>query len=155
MSIREPERLLTFEIAGHVYALPIDGILEVAEGCEPSVVPTLSAALAGVMNWHGETLPVVAGQALVEATSPRKGELEGALESEHVLVLSDRRDEVPRLGLPVDAVLGLVHAVGPSRSESGSDVVIERCSIEGRVLSVLDPQRLIERAREMIADKAA
>jgi hypothetical protein len=33
--------------------------------------------------------------------------------------------------------------------------VIERCSIEGRVLSVLDPQRLIERAREMIEDMAA
>ena len=155
MSTREPERLLTFEIAGHIYALPIDGILEVAEGSEPSVVPTLSAAHAGVMNWHGEALPVVAGQMLLGATSPRDGEPTAALASGHVLVISDRRDEVPRLGLPVDAVLGLVHAVGPSRSESGSEVVIERCSIDGRVLSVLDPQRLIERAREMIEDMAA
>ena len=77
MSTREPERLLTFEIAGHIYALPIDGILEVAEGSEPSVVPTLSAAHAGVMNWHGEALPVVAGQMLLEATSPPDGETIG------------------------------------------------------------------------------
>ena len=163
MSAPETERWLLFEIAGHVYGLPIGGILEVAEAGLLCAVPTLPRSLAGVMNWHGETLPLLAPRVLVEA----EAEFDWAaaaqadsgpatpLAARHVLVISDRRGEVPRLGLPIDSVLGIVDASNRSHAGKGSAVVVERRSIDGRVVSVLDRRRLVARAREAIEDMAA
>jgi hypothetical protein len=45
-------------------------------------------------------------------------------------------------------VLGLVD--GAAAAMSGAKVVAERRSIQGRVASVLDPQRLVSQARDVI-----
>ena len=146
-------RLLTFEVAGAVFALPIGGILEVAQAGAVCGVPTLPRALAGVMNWHGDALPIVAPHLLVARDAQAPSD---ALVCEHVLVVSDRGGEVPSLGLPIDAVLGLVEASRPSRlGSAGQDVVVERRSIDGRVVSVLDPRRLVARAKQVIEQWAA
>lgn len=170
-------RLLTFEVGGHVYALPIGGILEVAEAGAICGIPTLPRALAGVMNWHGEALPIVATKLIVTRPEdpapdaplpdPRldglmnvAAEIVGAdgaapLRAEHVLVISDRSGESAQLGLPVDSVLGLVDASAASHVEIGSQVVVERRSVEGRVVSVLDPHRVLARANHVIEQLAA
>jgi chemotaxis signal transduction protein len=161
VSAPEAERLLLFELAGHVYGLPIGGILEVVEAGERCGVPTLPAALAGVLNWHGEALPIVAPQVLIEETGALRAALPAAqddaapLQAEQVLVLSDRGDEVPKLGLPIDSVLGLVDAASRSHAGAGSAVVRERRSIDGRLVTVLDPRRLVARARGVIEETAA
>jgi len=180
----DSERLLLFELSGHVYGLPIDGILEVVEAGDPCGVPTLPGAIAGVMNWHGEALPVVAPHVLV--AEPERGATDGgepnaskivgagllqgevglaaasvrptekaALCAEQVLVLADRAGEVPKLGLPIDAVLGLADASSRTHANVTGSVVRERRSIDGRVVSVLDPRRLVARARSVIEDMAA
>lgn len=163
MSALDVERLLLFDLAGHVYALPIGGIFEVVEAEQVWGVPTLPTSLAGVMNWHGEALPVVAPRVLVQdgvdAAVPRQGMRDGgtALSARQVLVISDRAGEVPKLGLPVDKVLGLVDASScpQTGSAAGSSVVAECRSIDGRVLSVLNPCRLVARARSAIDEMAA
>jgi chemotaxis signal transduction protein len=176
VSTRESQRLLLFELAGHVYGLPISGILEVFEASAPCGVPTLPAALAGVMNWHGEALPVVAPGVVVSdidsesidpippepepAPEPERGErVEAATKlaarMQQVLVIADRDSELPKLGLMIDAVLGLVDATGRVHPGAASSVVIERRSIDGRVVSVLDPRALVARARSAIEDMAA
>lgn len=160
-SRHEDERLLTFEVLGSVYALPIHAILEVAEAKTLGGVPTLPRSHAAVMNWHGDALPVVAARLLVERASEEgagDGDAADALASdavEQVLVLSSRGGESASFGLPIDSVLGLVSGSARGSVAAPGQVVVERRQIEGRVVSVLDPRRLAARAQEVIERLAA
>ncbi len=152
------DRLLTFEVAGAAYALPIAAVLEVVEADRATCVPGLPQDLAAVMNWHGDALPLVASSPLLEGTEPDgtspvaedvAADAGGpSILKAQVLVVSDRSIESARLGMPVDRVLGLVDGrAKPNRSQS---VVVERRPVDGRVVSVLDPRRLVARAEEII-----
>ena len=67
-----------------------------------------------------------------------------------VLVLSDRAARCARLGLPVDRVLGLVEGAGGEgdRRRSGGGAP----AVDGRLMHVVDPARLVARAQEIIQD---
>ncbi len=138
----EDDRLLTFEVAGSVFALPIWGVIEVAEIAELACVPSVPPSVAGVLNYKGDALPVVRRERLLDL------EAGGVSEPEHVLVVTDRALGSARLGLDVDRVLGLVD--GSAASAHGSGPVAERRPIDGRVARILDPSRLIERAQGVI-----
>ena len=153
------ERLLTFEVASSVYAVPIAEVHEVAEAQRICCVPTISPAVVGVMNWHGDALPVVSARLLLQAAdeeaapdaatadSEASGHgvvPEAGLARQHVLVVSARSDEPAQLGLPIDRVIGLVD--GPRCHRGGRRLVVERRPVENRVVSVLDPRRLVARA---------
>lgn len=161
MSEPEAQRLLLFELAGHVYGLPIGGIFEVVEAGEVCGVPTLPAVLAGVMNWHGEALPVVAPSLLVceaaDAAALPERQCDGAAarRTQQVLVISDRGGELPKLGLPVDSVLGLVDASSCLRAGPDSSRAAAQQAVADEGVSVLDPGRLVARARSAIDQLAA
>ncbi len=106
-------------------------------------IPTVPRAVAGVMNHHGDALTVLAPEAVFE------GEEAAAREPTHVLVLSAGPGGSQRLGLPVDRVLGL--ADGGATPDPGGGLVVGRCSLGGRVVALLDAQRLRERAAQAIA----
>lgn len=156
----DAERLLTFEVRAAVYALPIAEVHEVAEAQRICCVPTIARDQVGIMNWHGDALPVVSAPLLLEVCDdesppeePPAGLAEDrlerrVLEGQHVLVVSARDDEAARLGMPIDRVIGLVD--GPRWRRGGGRLVVERRSVEGRVVSVLDPRRLVARAAEVI-----
>ena len=136
------ERLLLFEIGSESYALPVGGILEVADMGEVGCIPTIPPHIAGIVNYHGDALAVVHWSKLLGicAQSPT--------EAEQILVITDSVTAAARFGLPVNRVLGLVP--GCAEVAFGSDPVSERITVSGRVTSVLDPRRLVERARELI-----
>ena len=134
------DRLLTFEVGGGCFALPISGILEVAEVGELHCIPTVPAEVGGIVNYHGDALPVVWAARLLDLGGPEQPTLDP------LLVITDRAGVVARLGLPVDRVLGFVE--GPAPSARGP--VAEPRSIQGRVTRVLDPDRLVARARAVI-----
>jgi chemotaxis signal transduction protein len=136
------QRLLTFELGGALYALPIDGVLEVAEASRVTCIPTLPMQIGGVVNYHGDALPVVRCSSLFPV---EESELD---EPRNILVITDRAGDAPRLGLPVDRVLGLVNGHAAGALPAGS--LWERRSIDGRVASVIDPKRLVAQAREVI-----
>ena len=162
----DSERFLTFEVESSVYALPIAEVHEVAQATRICCVPTISRELVGVMNWHGDALPVVSTPLLLDGCEDIPcaegdvGEAEdcdiqdepagtvSVLGGAHVLVVSSRDDEQAQLGLPIDRVIGLVD--GPRRRRGGGRLVVERRPVEGRVVSVLDPRRLVARATELI-----
>lgn len=164
----DTERLLTFEFAQAMYALPIAEVHEVAEAKRICCVPTIPVAEVGVMNWHGEALPVVSAGLLL-GVEPLENETEedadpAALETEeetmpravratHVLVVSGRDDEPARLGLPIDRVLGIVD--GPRLRRGSQHVVVERRPIEGRIVNVLCPRSLVACATEVIGRQLA
>jgi chemotaxis signal transduction protein len=141
------DRLLTFEIGAYFFAVPIGGVHEVAEMVELACIPTLSRDVAGVINYRGDALPVVRRERLF---APVEGAED---ESEHLLVISDRSGGPPRLGLSVDRVLGLVDCA-PARAR-GTDPVVEKRPIDGRVAHILDPGRLVARARKVIEEAFA
>lgn len=132
------ERLLTFEVAGIAYGIPIADVAEVVELGRLASVPTLPRRAGGVMNHHGDALPVVHREVLFDVRE------EALSEPQHVLVLAHTKHVRGRLGLPVDRVLGLVE--GSGGVAAGSDAVVERRPIDGHLVSVLDTQRLTELA---------
>jgi chemotaxis signal transduction protein len=136
------DRLLTFEVGSALYALPIAGVLEVAEVGAMACIPTLSRKVGGVVNHHGDALPVIRRSSLFEV---EESELP---EPTHLLVVADLPWGGAHLGLPVDRVVGL--AEGRGARSRGSHLVAERRPIDGRLAGILDPQRLVERAREVI-----
>lgn len=136
------ERLLAFEIGGSAYALPIADVAEVTEIGRIVAVPTLSLRVGGVMNHQGDALPVLLRNVLFDVQPGDLGE------PEHVLVLAHSPDDRGALGLPVDRILGLVDGAGGVAR--GPDAVVERRPIDGRVVSVLDARRLLQRATETI-----
>jgi len=142
------DRLLTFEVAGTVYALPISEVLEVVESGNITCVPSLPKSHGGVMNWHGEALPVVTPAMLLDCGDASAAEGEGT--GSQYLVVTARADENARLGLPIDRVIGLVD--GHTSRVQGPDVVAERRPVDGRVVSVINPRRLVERAAKVIED---
>jgi chemotaxis signal transduction protein len=136
------DRLLVFEVGGTHYALPIADIAEVTEVGRIASVPTLRAAVGGVMNHHGDALPVIQPGALFEIGQ------EALPEPHNLLVLA--KSPGGRLGLPVDSVLGLVDGAGGTAH--GADAVVERRPIGGRLVNVLDPHRLLMRAVQVIEE---
>ena len=80
----------------------------------------------------------------------------GALHApQHVLVISDRPNSPPCLGLEVDRVLGLVDGGRRTADARGSEPVAERRPLDGRMLQVVDASRLVARARKVIEDALA
>jgi len=138
------EKLVTFEVGGGAFALPICDVLEVVEVGRAALVPTLPREVGGVVNHHGDALPVLASAALFEASGPVTAH------PRHLLVLAGRPgDASGKLGLPVDRILGIVPGrAGATRDPSG---VVERRPMDGRVVSILDTRRLLERAAATIA----
>ena len=69
-------------------------------------------------------------------------------EPKHVLVLGEGPTGGACLGLLVDRVVGLVDG-GPAAGR-GPGPVAERRPVGGRVVNVLDPEKLVARARQVI-----
>jgi len=139
----EAERVLAFEVGGVAWALPLADVREVTDLGELRAVPTLPRSLASVTNHRGDALPVVAPGALLDL---QQASLPAALQ---LLVIGGSGDEPGRLGLPVDRVLGLAQA--PSAPSSPDGIVRAHGSLDGRMLRVLDGERLLARAEEVIA----
>jgi chemotaxis signal transduction protein len=144
------ERLMTFDIADTTYALPIADVLEVLEQAGMNCVPRLPRDQGGVLNWHGEALPVVAPHLLLGGEPIGKRSPE---EVQQFLVVSDRADSSVQLGLPIDCVTAL--AFGEPPMVRGNEVVVERRPMDGRVVNVINPQRLVARAAEIIESAVA
>ena len=141
MTASDERRLVLFEVGGGAYALPIADVIEVPEWSQLAAIPTLPAAFAGVINHHGDALPIVARDALLEEATT-------ATQPEHVLVLGVAGGQSGRLGVPVDRVLGLVDV--PAGTPAGDGLVVERRPLRGRIVAVLDAARLLERAERVI-----
>ena len=141
MTSAEERRLVLFEVGAGAYALQISDVIEVTEWSPLAGIPTLPSNVAGVINHHGDALPIVARDVLLEETI-------GDARAEHVLVLGVAGAEAGRLGVPVDRVLGLVDV--PAGPPAGTGLVVERRPLRGRIVAVLDAARLLERAGRVI-----
>jgi chemotaxis signal transduction protein len=155
-SADDRDRLLTFLFEDVRYALPIAWVVEVAEKDRVTSVPSMALPVGGVMNWHGEALPLVATELLLGRDRDEAGATPfGAATTvgyaqEQVLVVSERPGSAAVLGVPVDGVMGLVDGGGARERRAEESLVVERRPIDGRIVHVLDPATLVARGAEVI-----
>ncbi|MEZ4333423.1 MAG: chemotaxis protein CheW [Myxococcota bacterium] len=149
------DRLLMFLFEDVRYALPIAWVVEVAEKDRVTSVPSLALPIGGVMNWHGEALPLVATELLLGRDRDEAGATPfGAATTvgyaqEQVVVLSAKPGSVGRIGIPVDRVVGLLEG-RVDEIRRGEGLVVERRPVDGRIVHVLDPVALVARGAEVI-----
>ena len=154
--IDDADRLLTFLFDDVRYALPIAWVVEVAEKDRVTSVPSMALPVGGVMNWHGEALPLVATELLLGRDRDEAGATPfGAATTvgyaqEQVLVVAEKPGSSACLGMPVDRVIGLVDGGGEYDRRTDGSLVVERRPIEGRIVHVLDPATLVARGGEVI-----
>jgi len=129
-------------VAGDFYAMPIASVLEVAEAGRLTCIPTLPTRIGGVINHHGDALPVINCESLFDVNESQLGK------PGIILVIGGGVADSAQLGIPIDRVLGLVD--GAAAAMPGAKAIAERRSIQGRVASVLDPERLVSQARSVI-----
>ena len=150
------DRLLMFVFDDVRYALPIAWVVEVAEKDRVTGVPSLLLPIGGVMNWHGEALPLVATELLLgrdrgeAGATPFGAATTVGYAQDQVLVVADKPGSVARLGMPVDRVIGLVAGQGYDVRNKGEGLVVERRPVDGRIVHILDPVALVARGAEVI-----
>ncbi len=154
--IEDGDGLLMFLFENIQYALPIAWVVEVAEKDRVTSVPSLALPVGGVMNWHGEALPLMATELLLGRDRDEAGATPfGAATTvgyaqEQVLVVSAKPGSAARMGMPVDRVIGLVQGEGASGRPATGELIIERRPVEGRIVHILDPAVLVARGEEVI-----
>jgi purine-binding chemotaxis protein CheW len=141
--VPELRNVIVFAIGAARYAVELRWVREVVTLGFVTAVPTAPPALGGVCNLHGTILPVLDLAALLDPHAdssagppPRQGDGALVIEAEGMLC-----------GLRVDQVDHVA-----SLLETGGAVV----DAAGRPLTLLDPQRLLRRALEVVgsADEA-
>ncbi|MFK7894905.1 MAG: chemotaxis protein CheW [Myxococcota bacterium] len=152
----DEDRLLMFLFEDVRYAVPIDWVVEVAEKDRVTSVPSLSLPVGGVMNWHGEALPLVATELLLGGGRDEAGATPfGAATTvgyaqEQVLVIAGKPGSHALLGMPVDRVVGLVDGSGRVNAAPGAGLVIERRPVDGQIVHILNPATVVARGGEVI-----
>ena len=130
----ELRNVIVFAVGAARYAVELRWVREVVTLGFVTAVPTAPPALGGVCNLHGTILPVLDVGALLDqpaGAAPRQGDGALVLEAEGILC-----------GLRVDQVDHVA-----SLFEDGGAVV----DSAGRPLTLLDPQRLVRRALELVS----
>jgi len=144
----DERRLILFEVGGSPYAISIADVIEVTDHGVWSGVPGLPRRLAGVVNHHGDALPVLSREALFDPVGP------ALAAAENVLVLAAPGAATGRLGVPVDRVVGLADAPAGTPPQ-GDGLVVERLPLRGHIVSVLDGRRVLSRASDWIEGRLA
>ena len=132
-AVPELRNVIVFAIGAARYAVELRWVREVVTLGFVTAVPTAPAVLGGVCNLHGTILPVLDVSSLLDqpaGPAPRQGDGALVLEADGVLC-----------GLRVDQVDHVA-----SLFEDGGAVV----DSAGRPLTLLDPQRLLRRAVELV-----
>jgi chemotaxis signal transduction protein len=137
--VPELRNVIVFAIGAARYAVELRWVREVVTLGFVTAVPTAPPALGGVCNLHGTILPVLDVSALLDlppSAPARQGDGALVIEADGV-VCGLRVDQV-------DHVATLPETSG--RAGEGGAVV----DVAGRPLTLLDPQRLLRRAVELV-----
>jgi len=113
-------------VAGEHYALPVDGVLEVAELGDVTPVPGAPPAVLGVRNLRGQLVTVVDLATLLglEADGPPER-----------IVVTEEGDR--RAGLAVDSILE-VEAFAQPTEAAESDYLVGAALVDGDLVGVVN-----------------
>jgi len=106
------------EVAGSAYGIAVADVQEVVGYRPPTRVFHASPAMAGITSLRGEVLPVIDLAQLLQAG----GEARPAAAEPRVVVVRERTGARRRVGLKVDALLGLREVPAAGRGEVPASV---------------------------------
>jgi chemotaxis signal transduction protein len=131
--MRELRNVIVFALGSARYAIELRWVREVVTLGFVTTVPTAPPALGGLCNLHGSILPVLDVEALLDQPAgPPARQGDGALVIEaDDIVCALRVDQVDHVASLTEGDGGVVDATG-------------------RPLTLLDPQRLLRRASELV-----
>ena len=134
-------RHVVFQVGDQLYALPLDGVLEIDRCGKVTTLPRTPSWLRGVTNLRGQILSVTDFRSLLELTSDRQ-----SVGEKIIVVQSERHDA--RTALVVDRVLGIRNLSGERGPLEGlSDRVVDfasSLSVSDQATTVLiDPDLLL------------
>jgi purine-binding chemotaxis protein CheW len=111
--------VICVEVAGSAYGIAVADVQEVLGYRTPTRVFHAPSALSGITNLRGEVLPVIDLAALLHGEAPAGAEAADP----RVVVVRERGGARRRVGLKVDALLGLRDAPPSARTEVPAAVV--------------------------------
>lgn len=125
-----------FRRHAQLFAVSIPDVAEVIEVPSKTRVPATAHVVAGVINHHGDILPVLQIDTLLEiaddASHPSEKEAIGFIVGE-----GDGR-----MVVPIDATLGLVQL--PAEGQKGEGLIRKTVVVEDQAIAVLDVKRMME-----------
>lgn len=142
------EQFIVFQLGGEEYGLPIGAVDEVVRVPDTLTrVPKAPAFIEGVMNLRGRVVPVI------DQRRRFKFEAQGERRRERVVVV--RIDQM-QAGFVVDTVSEVISIPQsqlrptPDLAADGSQVIarIANIEVEGRMILLLDPRELLDRAEK-------
>lgn len=148
---------LTFQLAGQDYGIAIDQVREIRAWERPTRLPHAPEFVEGVIHVRGSVLPILDLRrrfALGDADRPRVAVV--------VVVQSDTSGDAASAGLVVDTVCDVceidaasIQSPPPVAKVLDTELVCGLSSGEGRLLILLDVERLIRRAAAPALDASA
>lgn len=142
------EQFIVFQLGGEEYGLPIGVVDEVVRVPDTLTrVPKAPSFIEGVMNLRGRVVPVI--------DQRRRFKFEGQGERRRERVVVVRIDQM-QAGFVVDAVSEVLSIPQnllrppPELATDGSQVIdrIANIEVEGRMILLLDPRELLDRAEK-------
>jgi purine-binding chemotaxis protein CheW len=118
---------------GEHYAIPVDGVLEIAEHGEVSDVPGTPPDVLGVRNLRGQVIPVIDLASALD--------LRSSSDRERMVVVEDSGRMA---GLAVDGVVD-VGALGEATEEVDSPYLRGALLVDGALVGVIDIAALFAR----------
>lgn len=116
------------------YALDVEAVREVVDLDRPvTPVPGAPPAIAGVINVHGQVVPVVAVASVLGAPATAAGE------ARRVVIV---HDGARRAGLAVDDVIDVAPAAAPIEPSS-STLLLGAVLVDGALVGVIDLDALL------------
>jgi purine-binding chemotaxis protein CheW len=146
--VDETEQFIIFQLGGEEYGLPIASVDEVVRVPEVLTrLPRAPAFIEGVMNLRGRVVPVI--------DQRRRFKVEGGSERRRERIVVVRMDHM-HAGFVVDAVSEVLKISRnqlrptPELAAEGSQVIdrIANIEVEGRMILLLDPRELLDRAEK-------
>ncbi len=147
-SHRDEEQFIVFQLGGEEYGLPIGAVDEVVRVPDALTrLPKAPAFIEGVMNLRGRVVPVI------DQRRRFKLDAQGERRRERIVVV--RIDEL-QAGFVVDTVSEVLKISQaqlrqtPDLAADGSQVIdrIANIEVEGRMILLLDPRELLDRAEK-------
>ncbi|SCX91538.1 chemotaxis protein CheW [Microvirga guangxiensis] len=148
LSHHDEEQFIVFQLGGEEYGLPIGAVDEVVRVPDTLTrLPKAPAFIEGVMNLRGRVVPII--------DQRRRFRLDAQGEKRRERIVVVRIDDL-QAGFVVDTVsevLKISHAQlrpTPDLATDGNQVIdrIANIEIEGRMILLLDPRELLDRAEK-------
>lgn len=137
---------LTFSVAGDTYALAIEGIKEIIELSQMTVVPMMPAYVRGVINLRGAVVPVID---LAARFGQPPAEL-GRRSCVVILEINAENGDKQVFGLLVDAVCAVLDIAAEHMEPAPAfgariraDFIAGMARLEARFVIVLDANRVL------------